>query len=112
MNFSDHWVTDANGFKFVFKVEDQRQLSEMGLPVTPDSLPELVPSQSAQPNAKESNHHHKHKEQNHAPEVLTPSKESDHVPEDDDFEEPATIQIDPLTGKYLGRIKWYNFTKG
>lgn len=110
MNFSDHWVTDANGTKFVFKVEDQRQLSEMGLPVTPDSLAELVPSQSAQPNAKQSSQ--PKKEHGQSAEKVTPSQENDAVPEDDDFEEPATIQIDPLTGKYLGRIKWYNFTKG
>ena len=26
--------------------------------------------------------------------------------------EPASIQIDPMTGKYIGRIKWYNGRKG
>lgn len=25
--------------------------------------------------------------------------------------EPASIQIDPLTGKYIGRVKWYNARK-
>lgn len=110
MNFSDHWVTDANGTKFVFKVEDQRQLSEKGLPVTPEALAELVPSQSAQSKNNESSQ--QKKEQKPAPKELQPSQEEDNVPEDDDFEEPSTIQIDPLTGKYLGRIKWYNFTKG
>ena len=25
---------------------------------------------------------------------------------------PDTIQIDPQTGKYLGRMKWYNSQKG
>jgi cold shock CspA family protein len=25
---------------------------------------------------------------------------------------PKTIQIDPITGKYLGRVKWYNAKKG
>jgi CspA family cold shock protein len=26
--------------------------------------------------------------------------------------EPETIQIDPETGKYLGRLKWYNPSRG
>jgi CspA family cold shock protein len=25
---------------------------------------------------------------------------------------PETIQIDPQTGKYIGRVKWYNTKKG
>ena len=25
---------------------------------------------------------------------------------------PETIQIDPMTGKYIGRVKWYNTKKG
>lgn len=28
------------------------------------------------------------------------------------FEEPASIQIDPETGKYIGRLKWYNPLRG
>lgn len=106
MNFSDQWATDANGTKFVFRVEDQRKLSEMGLPVTPESLAELVPNQSAQTEAK--------KEQSeHTPSSLkAESVPTDMIPEDDDFEEPETIQINPETGKYRGRVKWYNFSKG
>jgi len=103
MNFSDQWATDVNGTKFVFKVEDQRKLSEMGLPVSPDSLAELVPSQSAQ-QAEE-----KPKEK---PKPVRMEEDALANGADEDFEEPATIQIDPLTGKYLGKIKWYNFTKG
>lgn len=26
--------------------------------------------------------------------------------------QPETIQIDPLTGKYVGRMKWYNPQRG
>jgi CspA family cold shock protein len=29
-----------------------------------------------------------------------------------DFEEPDSIQIDPGTGKYIGRVKWFNAVKG
>lgn len=101
MNFSDQWATDANGIKFIFKVEDQRKLSDMGLPVSPESLSELVPSQSAQQKNKKENDKAK----------SVPVEEAEFA-DDGDFDEPATIQIDPMTGKYLGRIKWYNFTKG
>jgi CspA family cold shock protein len=31
---------------------------------------------------------------------------------EDDFEAPETIQIDPMTGKYIGRMKWFNNKKG
>ena len=106
MNFSDHWATDANGTKFVFRVEDQRKLSEMGLPVTPDSLAELVPNQSAQPEARKEPADKKQSS------LKTENVPTDMIPEDDDFEEPETIQIHPETGKYRGRIKWYNFSKG
>lgn len=108
MNFSDHWATDADGNKFLFRVEVQRQLSEQGLPVTPESLGDLVPDQSAQKKKSQSNKEDR------------PSKDSNFDQSrgggmdepDDDFEEPQTIQIDPETGKYIGRIKWYNVTKG
>ena len=107
MNFSDQWATDTNGTKFVFRVEDQRKLSEMGLPVSPDSLAEIVPNQSAHPKVQEEK----------APAQKTTSLETESVPndlvlDDEEFDEPETIQIDPETGKYRGRIKWYNFAKG
>ncbi|MEM8861779.1 MAG: cold shock domain-containing protein [Chloroflexota bacterium] len=108
MNFSDHWATDGHGKEFIFRVEVQRKLSEMGLPIIPDSLDHLVPNQSAHTTERQS---HQHFESKPEAEHSTPSK-NEFVEEDDDFEEPVAIQIDPETGKYLGRIKWYNFTKG
>ncbi len=105
MNFSDHWVTDADGTKFVFKVEDQRSLSEQGLPVTPESLAELTPNQKKPESEKKSENSSSAKKESREPESRTQE-------EDDDFEEPVTVQIDPQTGKYLGKVKWYNFTKG
>ena len=108
MNFSDHWVTDADGNKFLFRVEVQRQLSEQGLPVTPDSLDDLVPDQSAQKKKSQNK-----KENQPSKDSGAQQKHDSEMGEpDDDFEEPQTIQIDPETGKYIGRIKWYNVTKG
>ena len=108
MNFSDHWATDADGNKFLFRVEVQRQLSEQGLPVTPESLNDLVPDQSAHKKKSQN------KKENHpAKDSKAQQSQSGGMDEpDDDFEEPQTIQIDPETGKYIGRIKWYNVTKG
>ena len=108
MNFSDHWATDADGNKILFRVEVQRQLSEQGLPVTPESLNDLVPNQSAQ------KHKSQNKKENHpSKDHHAQPRQDERVDElDDDFEEPQTIQIDPETGKYIGRIKWYNVTKG
>ena len=108
MNFSDHWATDADGNKFLFRVEVQRQLSEQGLPVTPESLGDLVPDQSAQKKKSQNNkENHPSKDSN-----FQQSRDGGMDEPDDDFEEPQTIQIDPETGKYIGRIKWYNVTKG
>ena len=28
------------------------------------------------------------------------------------YTEPKTIQIDPMSGKYIGRLKWYNPSRG
>lgn len=89
MNFSDRWVTDTDGREFVFTVEMQRRLHKAGLPLEPESLSELesVPT----------------------PQTSDQSKHSERRSEP---EEPATIQIDPETGKYLGRLKWYNAARG
>ena len=109
MNFSDHWATDAHGQDFIFRVEVQRKLSEMGLPVSPHSLDQIVPNQSAHTKERQSHHH---SEPVSEPKQHERSSQHSMPEEDDDFEEPVAIQIDPETGKYLGRIKWYNFTKG
>ena len=99
MNFKDQWATNADGKEFIFTVEMQRQLSEAGLPVTPESLAELSVTQTRSPKSSAS-----------APtKTASEPRRNDSEPE---FEEPETIQIDPQTGKYLGCVKWYNPTKG
>lgn len=99
MNFRDRWEEDADGNRFVFTVEMQRRLSEAGLPVEPEALADLgerpAPvreSQSAPPR----------EQQQHQPAQASR----------DEIEGPATVQIDPMTGKYVGRVKWYNAKKG
>ncbi|MDT8304513.1 MAG: cold shock domain-containing protein [Anaerolineae bacterium] len=94
MNFTDRWATDADGNRFVFTVELQRRLHEAGLPVEPESLDQLG-------------------------EAPAPTPVRDHQPETARHEEPAqddlmpeTMQIDPETGKYIGRLKWYNPARG
>jgi cold shock CspA family protein len=95
--FKDQWATDDSGNKFVFTVEMQRRLSEAGLPLELGSLDELQeerrqPQQSRPPERKSA-------PQQPAEEELT-------------FDPPSDIQIDPETGKYIGRVKWYNTKKG
>jgi CspA family cold shock protein len=106
MNFKDTWVTNEQGERFVFTVEMQRRLSQAGLPVEPASLdllgdaqpapvppppPQRAPRPAPSPVAEE------------------PRRES---PENAAFEPPESIQIDPQTGKYIGRLKWYNPLRG
>lgn len=88
MNFTDQWATDDEGNKFVFTVEMQRKLHKQGLPVEPESLAEL-------------------NEQ-----LPTPQQTSFEEEQDEEPKVPDTIQIDPETGKYLGRLKWYNPSRG
>lgn len=98
MNFRDRWVTDEDGEKFLFTVEMQRSLSEAGLPVEPESLDSLDDSAArSSSNARSSS---------------STSQQKSQSRNDEGFEEPATIQIDPQTGKYIGRMKWYNSKKG
>ena len=100
MNFKDRWEKDENGNDFVFTVEMQRRLSQAGLPVDPANLSQLnITPQQTQPKA----------EFTREPEAATSSQSSAPRQEvSDSFE----IQIDPQTGKYIGRMKWYNPKKG
>lgn len=93
MNFTDKWATDAEGNKFVFTVEMQRELHEKGLDVEPESLDEL----DSLPTPQETSYEDEPRQQQRQ--------------EEDDVM-PDTIQIDPETGKYLGRLKWYNPARG
>lgn len=90
MNFSDRWATDSEGREFVFTVEMQRKLHQAGLPVEPGSITEL----------------------DSVPTPQTTRQEERAEAKSSEPEEPATIQIDPATGKYLGRLKWYNAARG
>lgn len=100
MNYKDQWVTDEEGNQFVFTVEMQRQLEQAGLPIEPASLADLE-YQPASPQP---------------PKRSTTQRDYDSSSaaqkEDEPFEMPDTIQIDPQTGKYIGRMKWYNSQKG
>jgi len=92
MNFSDRWAKDEEGKEFVFTVEMQRRLHQAGLPLEPASLAELGDSVPTTQTT-----------------TAPPRERTERRPEP---EEPATIQIDPETGKYLGRLKWYNASRG
>ena len=97
LNFRDHWETDEDGNKFIFTVEMQRRLSQAGLPVEAayiDQLGPLPETSREQPKPKV--------------EKETKPQESKR----DEIEEPESIQIDPMSGKYVGRVKWYNARKG
>jgi CspA family cold shock protein len=101
MNFKDRWEKDEAGTAFVFTVEMQRRLSQAGLPIEPASLSQLgvIPTAPAAPRED------RYKKQAY---TASPAKASR---SEDDF--PAfSIQIDPQTGKYIGRMKWYNPKKG
>lgn len=103
MNFKDVWATDENGQQFVFTVEMQRRLSEAGLPVEPDYLSQLEGQRDSGRRTADG----PPAEQRQEP----PDPES--APEKAEaMLEPETIQIDPETGKYLGRMKWYNPARG
>ncbi|MFW6042417.1 MAG: cold-shock protein [Chloroflexota bacterium] len=90
MNFRDKWATDEDGKKFIFTVEMQRRLHKAGLPVEPESLTEIDSVPTPQPI----------------------SYVDEDQQDEDEPAEPQTIQIDPATGKYLGRLKWYNPSRG
>ena len=96
MNFRDEWATDENGKRFVFTVELKRRMFEAGLPVEVASLDQL---EDVEPPAPPPQRDYSAPQRSQAP-----------APEEDMG--PATIQIDPETGKYVGRLKWYNPARG
>lgn len=105
MNFKDRWVTDENGGKILFTVEMQRRLEAQGLPVDPEHLSELeLSGHSAPPRERES--------ADYQPRPRREPPQEKSAPPREDFSAPASIQIDPQTGKYIGRMKWYNVRKG
>lgn len=106
MNFKDQWATDENGNQFVFTVEMQRQLAQAGLPIEPASLAELDLSASPPPARKPA------PDSRPQSSYTSSASSSASEREAEEFDMPDTIQIDPQTGKYIGRMKWYNSQKG
>jgi CspA family cold shock protein len=135
MNFRDHWAENRKGERFIFTVEMQRRLSEAGLPVEPDAL-EQLPSSS--PAGGRSSEQRSYESRSYEPRSYEPrsqqqpvereqrstareyrpgERESASVPREEaetqpEIAGPETVQIDPMTGKYIGRVKWYNAKKG
>jgi cold shock CspA family protein len=97
LNFRDRWETDEDGDKFIFTVEMQRRLSQAGLPVEVGYIDQLQPL----PETTREQPKPKAEKESKPPE-----------PKKEEIEEPESIQIDPMSGKYVGRVKWYNARKG
>lgn len=115
MNFRDRWAENEQGESFVFTVEMQRRLSEAGLPIMPSELAKLGSAPGRADRASgPADRPSRSSERPAAQPVVEESKpsprtESTREPE---ITGPETIQIDPMTGKYIGRVKWYNAKKG
>ena len=114
MNFRDRWAENEQGERFVFTVEMQRRLSQAGLPIDPTALPQLGDVEKSRPPRSDRSYR---AEQSPRPQQkASPSYEQNAPPRESDrgaeIVGPETIQIDPMTGKYIGRVKWYNTKKG
>lgn len=122
MNFKDKWAENEKGERFLFTVEMQRRLSEAGLPVEPTSLakmpqdqPEPIRPEREKRYEDEPRREGHYRRDNGPRREGAPRSRSDSTQEPVQTEEivgPASIQIDPQTGKYIGRVKWYNAKKG
>ncbi len=112
MNFRDRWAEKENGERFVFTVEMQRRLSQAGLPIDPSALGQLetVGKPTSQPPHYE--RRERSEPERRAPERSSRPEERSSSSRDGEIVGPETIQIDPMTGKYVGRVKWYNTKKG
>lgn len=105
MNFKDQWATDADGRRFLFTIEMQRDLQDAGLPISPEALadlPKKTHKEDREPRDRDSQKNDSSRQREKRPRDNRKSS----------FDEPAEIQIDPETGKYLGRVKWFNHAKG
>ena len=113
MNYKDMWATDDDGNQFIFTVEMQKRLNEQGLEVAPESLKALKPIVKKESYQKPAESH----TSSPTKAVGDESKREASKPATSEepeitFDVPMTIQIDPETGKYIGRMKWYNAKKG
>ena len=121
MNFRERWEENEAGERFVFTVEMQRRLSQAGLPIVPSSLSQLASMPNTARPPRERNDRPE-RERNDRPErerseprqqeYQQPSYQQSSPPRESEIVGPETIQIDPMTGKYIGRVKWYNTKKG
>ncbi len=105
MNFKDRWENDAEGNRFLFTVEMQRKLSEAGLPIEVEQLANVQQAPQQQKRAEPA------PSSSSTSSTPTASKPAPSKSKQE-IKGPASIQIDPMTGKYIGRIKWYNVRKG
>jgi CspA family cold shock protein len=125
MNYKDRWETDDEGNRFVFTVEMQKRLVAQGLPPEPEHLGQLRgPSRSAPPREadRDRGRDRVQDERRSRGPAEGDDRDSDRGGRDRgsrraeetraSIEEPTTIQIDPVSGKYLGRLKWYNASRG
>jgi CspA family cold shock protein len=131
MNFRDHWAVNRRGEQFIFTVEMQRRLSEAGLPVEPDALEQLESRAAVgggrtgvRDTARQSYEQRPSERDYRSAERDYPPGDRDHRPADREAPRreqaesqpeivgPDSVQIDPMTGKYIGRVKWYNAKKG
>lgn len=114
MNFRDRWVENEQGERFVFTVEMQRRLSQAGLPIDPSALSNLEQSdggnQPARSEPRYERRTHSEPEERHQQRPAQSSEQPSS--RGAEIIGPETIQIDPMTGKYIGRVKWYNTKKG
>lgn len=114
MNFRDRWAENEQGERFVFTVEMQRRLSQAGLPIDPASLAAL-PKVDSSPRAPRAERPERRDSEPRETRTQQQPEQSYTQPAPQRGEEivgPETIQIDPMTGKYIGRVKWYNTKKG
>lgn len=111
MNFRDRWAENEKGERFVFTVEMQRRLSQAGLPIDPSALAELEPVAGGRPARPERTERGERSEPQPRSQQPASSYEKP-AREPEEIVGPETIQIDPMTGKYIGRVKWYNTKKG
>lgn len=121
MNFRDHWTTDAEGKRVLFTVEMQRALHEHNLPLTLENLQDLPANHPlrpknaagrpavAPPTTQPEPTGRRREEPRHETrsERRRPPRDSQ-----DEVDEPAAMQLDPVTGKFIGRLKFYNQSKG
>jgi len=111
MNFKDRWEKDETGADFIFTVEMQRRLSQMGLPVDPANLaqinmePRQTESSYSEPRTEREPRVEREPQYSSRP-TTPPSAKMPEIAND------FNIQIDPQTGKYIGKMKWYNPKKG